>query len=55
VVAFLLGRLPVGAKKPSGDDKYCIPIVDYRTLYAIDDDIITVAVVNIGRRRDAYR
>ena len=28
---------------------------DYRVVYVIDDDIVTVTVVRLGHRRNAYR
>jgi len=46
---------PSGTKKLSGEEKYRIRQGDYRILYQIDDETITVVVVRIGHRRDAYR
>jgi len=46
---------PKGSKRLSGDDKYRIRQGDYRILYQIFDDTITVIVVRIAHRRDAYR
>ena len=46
---------PAGAEKLSSDDKYRIRQGDYRILYAIKDDIITVTIVKVGHRRDVYR
>jgi mRNA interferase RelE/StbE len=28
---------------------------DYRVVYSIDDDIVTVTVLRLGHRRDVYR
>jgi mRNA interferase RelE/StbE len=46
---------PVGVKKLSGEEKYRIRQGDYRILYKIEDEIITVTVVRIAHRKDAYR
>ena len=46
---------PHGSEKLSGDEKYRIRQGDYRILYTIDDQIITVTVVKIGNRRDVYK
>lgn len=59
----ILGRIeglandprPVGVEKLSGDEKYRIRQGNYRILYAIDDDVITVTIVKVGHRRDVYR
>ena len=46
---------PVGVEKLSGDEKYRIRQGNYRILYAIDDDVITVTIVKVGHRRNVYR
>lgn len=46
---------PIGSKKLSGDEKYRIRQGDYRVLYRIFEEIITVTVVKIGHRREVYR
>ena len=46
---------PPGAKKLSGEEKYRIRQGNYRILYEIYDEIITVVVVRIAHRREAYR
>ena len=46
---------PAGAEKLSGDEKYRIRQGNYRILYEIEDDIITVTIVKVGHRRDVYR
>ena len=45
---------PVGVEKLTGDEKYRIRQGNYRILYAIDDDVITVTIVKVGHRRDVY-
>ena len=44
-----------GAKKLSGEEKYRIRQGNYRILYEIHEDIITVVVVRIAHRREVYR
>ena len=44
-----------GAEKLSGDEKYRIRQGNYRILYMIEDEIITVTIVKVGHRRDVYR
>ena len=46
---------PAGAEKLSCDEKYRIRQGNYRVLYLIEDDIITVTIVKVGHRRDVYR
>jgi mRNA interferase RelE/StbE len=45
---------PVGAEKLCGDEKYRISQGNYRILYLIEDHIVTVTIVKIGRRRNVY-
>lgn len=46
---------PAGVEKLSSDEKYRIRQGNYRILYTIDDDVITVTIVKVGHRRDVYR
>jgi mRNA interferase RelE/StbE len=47
---------PPGAEKLSGvRDKYRIRQGNFRILYEIEDDVLTVYVVKIGDRKDIYR
>jgi mRNA interferase RelE/StbE len=47
---------PAGAKKLTGaDDLYRLRSGDYRVVYSIEDDVITVTVIRMGHRRDIYR
>ena len=46
---------PRGTKKLSDEEKYRIRQGDYRILYQIHDELITVVVVRIAHRREAYR
>jgi mRNA interferase RelE/StbE len=46
---------PANCKKPKGvDDTYRIRIGNYRVLYTVDDTIITVEIVKIANRKEAY-
>lgn len=47
---------PLGSIKLKGfKDKHRIRVGDYRVLYEIHDAIVTVLVVQITHRKDAYR
>ncbi len=46
---------PRGCLKMTGGERYRIRVGDYRIVYEIYDQTITVAVVGIGHRRDVYR
>ncbi len=46
---------PVGVKKLSGAEKYRLRQGDYRILYKIEAEIVTVTVVRIAHRREVYR
>ena len=46
---------PSGSNRLSGEEKYRIRQGDYRILYEIHDDIVTIVVVRVAHRRDVYR
>ncbi len=46
---------PHGVKKLVGRDEYRIRVGDYRIIYTVDDDIVTVTVIRVGHRSDVYR
>ena len=47
---------PDGCKKLTGfENIYRIRIGNYRVIYSIKDEILTVLVVKIGHRRDVYK
>lgn len=47
---------PMGAEKLSGSrDKYRIRQGNFRILYEIEDDVLTVYVVKVGDRKHVYR
>jgi mRNA interferase RelE/StbE len=47
---------PVGSTKLQGSDNlYRIRVSDYRVIYAIQDAVLIVLVVEIGHRREVYR
>lgn len=46
---------PFGSKKLTNDEKYRVRVGNYRILYEIHEDIITVEVVKIGHRKDVYK
>lgn len=46
---------PVGCEKLSGEDLYRFRPGDYRVVYSIADDVLTVLVIRIAHRREVYR
>ncbi|WP_029136159.1 type II toxin-antitoxin system RelE family toxin [Nakamurella lactea] len=46
---------PHGAIKMSGADAYRLRVGNYRIIYTIRDDIVTVTVTKVGHRREVYR
>jgi len=46
---------PTGCEKLSTLERYRIRQGNYRILYSIEDDILTVYVVKIGHRKEIYR
>ena len=47
---------PQGCKKLRGEaELYRIRVGGYRVIYAIDDDALTVMVVKVADRKEAYR
>jgi mRNA interferase RelE/StbE len=46
---------PHGSQKLAGDDKYRLRQGDWRIVYTIDDDVVTVTVVRVAHRSDVYR
>ena len=48
--------LPQGVKKLSGiQNFYRIRIADYRVIYSINNNILTIEIVRIAHRKDVYR
>ena len=47
---------PPGTKALAGRSGFCrIRVGDYRVIYEIRDEILTVLVVRVGHRREVYR
>jgi len=46
---------PAGVVKLAGGEMYRIRQGDYRVVYAIADDVITVTIIRVRHRRDVYR
>ncbi|MCI0144139.1 type II toxin-antitoxin system RelE/ParE family toxin [Arthrobacter bambusae] len=47
---------PPGAKKlVGGDREWRVRTGDYRIIYEIHDNVLTVLVVSVGNRRDIYK
>ena len=46
---------PPGSEKLTKAERYRIRQGNYRILYTVDDDLVTVTIVKIGHRRNVYR
>lgn len=46
---------PIGSEKLSGQEKYRVRQGNYRIVYSIQDNELTVWVVKVGHRREVYR
>lgn len=46
---------PTGYKKLVNRDAYRVRSGQYRIVYKIDDEIVTVYIVAVGHRKDIYR
>jgi len=47
---------PKSVKKLEGPDGfYRLRVGDYRIIYTVEDNVITVTAVRVGHRRDIYR
>lgn len=44
-----------GAEKLTGEEVFRVRQGNYRILYTVEDDVVTVTIVRVGHRRDAYR
>ncbi len=58
ISSLMVDPRPDGCKKFQGSKKillYRIRCGDYRIVYAINDDVLLVLVIEIGHRREIYR
>lgn len=46
---------PFGSEKLSGQERYRIRQGNYRVVYSIQDDRLTVWIVKVGDRKEIYR
>ena len=46
---------PAGSIRLTNQEKYRVRVGNYRILYKVEDNILTVFVVKIGHRKDVYR
>lgn len=46
---------PFGYKKLKGENAYRIRVGNYRIIYEIYDELITVIVVSVGHRKNIYK
>ena len=55
ILSLAYNQRPFGYIKLSGSDAYRIRVGNYRIIYDIFDEILTVEVVNIGHRKEIYK
>jgi len=56
ILALAENPRPPGVEKLSGtSEKYRVRQGDFRILYEIQDDVLTVYIVRIGDRKEVYR
>ncbi len=46
---------PQGCKKLVGTDAWRVRVGEYRIVYSVEDNILTVEVVKVSHRKDVYR
>jgi mRNA interferase RelE/StbE len=46
---------PAGARKLSGSEEYRVRVGDYRVVYTIAEEVVTVYIVRVRHRREVYR
>ncbi len=46
---------PPGSEKLTGQERYRVRQGNYRVVYSIQDEAVTVWVVKVGHRKDIYR
>ena len=46
---------PAGARKLSGGEEYRVRVGDYRVVYTIAEEVVTVYIVRVRHRREVYR
>jgi mRNA interferase RelE/StbE len=47
--------LPPVTKKLVGRDNYRLRVSDYRIVYSIHENILTIKIISIGHRREIYK
>lgn len=55
IISLELDPRKLGSKKLRGSSHYRIRTGDYRVLYTIDDENLTVEIIAVGHRREVYR
>jgi mRNA interferase RelE/StbE len=55
IKAFAENPRPKGCEKLTGQERYRLRQGQYRIVYSIQDDELTVWVVKVGHRKDIYR
>ena len=48
-------RSATGVKAMKGETRYRLRVGDWRVIYTLRDEVLTVLVVQVGHRREVYR
>ena len=46
---------PPGCEKLTGQERYRVRQGQYRVVYSVQDEVLTIWVVKVGHRKDIYR
>ena len=55
IASLAVNPRPQGYKKLKGTNAYRIRCGNYRIIYEIHDNIVTIVVIDVGHRREIYR
>jgi mRNA interferase RelE/StbE len=55
ITTLVSNPIPPASKKLVGRDNYRLRVSDYRIIYSIHENILTIKIVSVGHRREIYR
>ena len=55
IASLAVNPRPTGCKKLKGEPAWRIRVGDYRVIYEVDDEKVTIIVITVGHRKDVYR
>jgi mRNA interferase RelE/StbE len=54
ITLLALDPRPPASRRLRGRPEFRVRVGDYRILYTVHDDVLTVVVITLGHRRDVY-